>query len=149
MRQTLEKLRARPLPPELVVPTPRPDVWGEKGYLSQPRYQALYKPLLLEGYATWGLVYQYESIHDGEGPDTVASYAWLDDRGELQTRPLKEIYDGMHAALSQGLGDIILDMDARLEADKVILILHDLTSGEHILYEALHAAPVSGGTKDT
>ncbi|OJT19888.1 hypothetical protein BO221_32290 [Archangium sp. Cb G35] len=140
----LQELRSRPLPPELAVPAPRPDVWGENGYLSQPRYQSLYKPLLLQGHATWGLVYQYESTHDGEGPDTVASYAWLDARGELQTRRLKESYDGMHAALSQGRGDIILDMDARLEADKVILILHDLASGQHIIYEALHAAPTRG-----
>ncbi len=144
VRQRLQALRSRPLPPELAVPTPRPDVWGENGYLSQPRYQVLYKPLLLQGHATWGLVYQYESTHDGEGPDTVASYAWLDARGELQTRRLKESYDGMHAALSQGKGDIILDMDAHLEADKVILVLHDLASGQHILYEALHAAPARG-----
>ena len=144
VRRRLQELRRRPLPPELAVPTPRPDVWGENGYLAQPRYQALYKPLLREGHATWGLVYHYESTHDGEGPDTVASYAWLDARGELQTRRLKERYDGMHAALSQGKGDIILDMDAHLEADKVILILHDLASGQHIIYEALHAAPKKG-----
>jgi xanthine/CO dehydrogenase XdhC/CoxF family maturation factor len=143
VRRRLQELSTRPLPPELAVPTPRSDVWGERGYLSQPRYQSLYKPLLLQGHATWGLVYQYESTHDGEGPDTVASYAWLDARGELQTRRLKESYDGMHAALSQGQGDIILDMDAHLEADKVILILHDLASGQHIIYEALQAAPAS------
>ncbi len=147
VRQRLQALRARPLPPELAVPTPRPDVWGEKGYLSQPRYQALYKPLLLRGHVTWGLVYHYETSHDGEGPDTVAIYAWLDERGELQTRRLKESYDGMHAALSVGKGDIILDMDAHLEADKVILMLHDLASGEHIIYEALQAAPASGDRK--
>lgn len=144
VRQRLEELRRRPLPPELAVPTPRPDVWGKNGYLAQQRYQALYKPLLLEGHATWGLVYDYKSTHDGEGPDTVASYAWLDARGELQTRRLKESYDGMHAALSQGRGHIILDMDADLEADKVIVILHDLGSGQHIIYEALLAAPASG-----
>lgn len=144
VRRRLEELRRRRLPPELAVSTPRPDVWGENGYLSQPRYQALYKPLLLEGYATWGLVYHYESSHDGEGPDTVASYAWLDARGELQTRRLKESYDGMHAALSQGQGDIILDVDAGLAADKAVVILHDLGSGQHIIYEALHAAPASG-----
>lgn len=144
VRRRLQELRRRPLPPELAVPTPRPDVWGGNGYLAQPRYQSLYKPLLLQGHAAWGLVYQYESTHDGEGPDTVASYAWLDARGELQTRRLKESYDGMHAALSRGKGDIILDVDAELEADKVILVLHDLASGQHILYEALHAAPARG-----
>jgi hypothetical protein len=62
VRQRLQELRTRPLPPELAVPTPRPDVWGENGYLSQPRYQALYKPLLLGGHATWGLVI-YEALH--------------------------------------------------------------------------------------
>jgi hypothetical protein len=137
VRRRLQALRARRLPPELAVPTPRPDVWGERGYLSQPRYHARYKPLLLEGYATHGFVYQYQSEHDGEGPDVVASYAWLDERGELQTRKLKESYDGMHAALSMGRSDMVIDMDASLDQDKVIVILHSLASGEHVIYEAL------------
>lgn len=137
VRQRLEELRARPLPPSLAVPTPRPDVWGERGYLAQPRYATRYKPLLLNGYATYGFVYHYHSVHDGEGPDTVASYAWLDERGELQTRRLKESYDGMHAALSVGQGDMVIDMDAGLEQDKVIIILHSLATGDHVVYEAL------------
>jgi hypothetical protein len=137
VRRRLQELRARPLPPALAVPTPRPDVWGERGYLSQQRYAERYKPLLLNGYATYGLVYQYQTEHDGEGPDTVASYAWLDERGALQTRRLKESYDGMHAAYSVGQGDMVLDMDAGLEQDKVILILHSRASGEHVIYEAL------------
>ncbi|HEX8436307.1 hypothetical protein, partial [Archangium sp.] len=137
VRRRLEALRARPLPPALAVPTPRPDVWGEKGYLSQERYRTRFKPLLLQGYATYGLVYQYQSEHDGEGPDVVASYAWLDERGEFQTRRLKESYDGMHAALSVGRGSMVIDMDAGLEQDKVIILLHDLASGEHVIYEAL------------
>ncbi|WP_309897309.1 hypothetical protein [Archangium sp.] len=137
VKRRLQELRARPLPPALAVPAPRLDVWGERGYLSQPRYAERYKPLLLNGYATYGFVYQYQTEHDGEGPDTVASYAWLDERGELQTRRLKESYDGMHAALSVGRGDMIIDMDAGLEQDKVVIILHSLTSGEHVIYEAL------------
>ena len=147
VRRRLEKLRFR-LPPELAVPTPRPDVWGTRGYLSQEHYHARFKPLLLEGHATHGLVYHYESTHDGEGPDVVASYAWLDARGGLQTRLLKESYDGMHAALSQGRGGMVIDMDANLEADKVIIILHSLASGDHIIYEALQAAPEREGKKN-
>jgi hypothetical protein len=147
VRRRLDELRAHPLPPELAVPTPRPDVWGERGYLAQERYRARFKPLLLNGYATYGFVYHYHSVHDGEGPDVVAHYAWLDERGELQTRQLKESYDGLHAAYSQGRGAMVVDMDAGLEADKVIIILHGLASGEHVIYEALLAAPESG--KDT
>jgi hypothetical protein len=137
VRRRLQALRARPLPPELAVPTPRPDVWGEKGYLSQERYHTRFKPLLLEGHATYGLVYQYQSERDSEGPDVVASYAWLDERGELQTRRLKESYDAMHAAYSMGKSDMVIDMDASLDQDKLILILHSLASGEHVIYEAL------------
>ncbi|QRK10598.1 hypothetical protein JQX13_11215 [Archangium violaceum] len=29
-----------PLPPELMGPVPRKDVWGERGYLGQPRSHA-------------------------------------------------------------------------------------------------------------
>jgi hypothetical protein len=137
VRRRLQQLRARPLPPALAVPTPRPDVWGERGYLSQQRYAERYKPLLVNGYATYGFVYQYHTENDGDGPDTVASYAWLDERGELQTRRLKESYDGMHAAYSVGQGDMVIDMDAGLDQDKVIIILHSLASGAHVIYEAL------------
>jgi hypothetical protein len=144
VRRRLEELRARPLPPELAGPTPRPDVWGQRGYLSQPRYQDRYKSLLLNGYATYGFVYHYQSVNDGEGPDVVASYAWLDARGDLQKRRLKESYDGMHAAYSVGRGDMVIDMDAGLDQDKVIIILHDLASNGHVIYEALQAAPEEG-----
>jgi hypothetical protein len=137
VRRRLKELRARALPPALAVPTPRPDVWGERGYLSQQRYAERYKPLLVKGFATYGFVYQYHTENDGDGPDTVASYAWLDERGELQTRRLKESYDGMHAAYSVGQGDMVIDMDAGLDQDKVIIILHSLASGEHVIYEAL------------
>jgi len=61
---------------------------------------------------------------------------------------LKESYDGMHAALSQGRGDMVIDMDANLEADKIITLLHSLASGEHVIYEALLAAPERKGTKN-
>jgi hypothetical protein len=43
----------------------------------------------------------------------------------------------MHAALSVGRGSMVIDMDAGLEQDKVIILLHDLASGEHVIYEAL------------
>lgn len=38
---------------------PRKDVWGETGYLNQPRYHSIIKPMLLRGYATVGFVYAY------------------------------------------------------------------------------------------
>jgi hypothetical protein len=135
--ERLQALRERPLPPELAVAPPRPDVWGERGYLSQPRYQSQYKPLLIRGFATWGFVYHYESSADTDGYDFSASYAWFDAEGNLQTRHLKDGYDGMHAALSRGQGTMVLDMDAELGKDVELVILHDLRTGEHLPYKAL------------
>ena len=34
------------------------------------------------------------------------------------------------------------------KADKVVVILHDLASGQHIIYEALRAAPASGPRRE-
>ncbi len=137
----LQTLRDRPLPPELAVAPPRPDVWGERGYLSQPRYQSQYKPLLIHGFATWGLVYHYDGHADTEGYDVTASYAWLDAEGNLQTRHIKEGYDAMHAAYSRGQGSMVLDMDAELNENVELVILHDLRTGEHIPYRALRTQP--------
>jgi len=140
-RARLRKLRERPLPPELAVAPPRPDVWGERGYLAQPRYQSQYKPLLTHGFATWGFVYQYSSSAGGEDYDFTASYAWLDAEGKLQVRHLQDGYDAIHAAYGRGLGSIVVDMDAELGQDVELVILHDLKTGEHIPYRALRAHP--------
>ncbi len=137
----LQQLRSRPLPPELAAAPPRPDVWGERGYLAQPRYQRQYKPLLLHGFATWGFVYHYDGEASGGEYDFTASYAWLDAEGELQVRHLKDGYDALHAAYGRGLGDIVLDMDAEFKKDLELIILHDLRTGEHIPYRALRAEP--------
>ncbi len=137
----LRKLQHRPLPPELAAAPPRPDVWGERGYLSQPRYQQQYKPLLLHGFATWGFVYQYSSSAGGEDYDFTASYAWLDAAGELQVQHLKGGYDAIHAAYGRGRGDIVVDADAELREDLELIILQDPKTGEHIPYQALRAKP--------
>jgi hypothetical protein len=39
---------------------------------------------------------------------------------------------------------MVIDMDAGLDQDKVIIILHDLASNGHVIYEALQAAPEEG-----
>jgi len=137
----LRELQHRPLPPELTAAPPRPDVWGERGYLSQPRYQHQYKPLLRHGRATWGLVYHYSSSGGGEDYDFTASYAWFDARGELQVQHLKGGYDAIHAAYGRGQGDIVVDMDAELKEDLELVILQDPRTGEHIPYRALRAEP--------
>jgi hypothetical protein len=123
------------------VAPPRPDVWGERGYLSQSRYQSQYKPLLTHGFATWGFVYNYSSSAGGEDYDFTASYAWLDAEGQLQVRHLQGGYDAIHAAYGRGLGDIVVDTDAELGEDVELVILHDLKTGEHLPYRALRAEP--------
>jgi hypothetical protein len=134
----LEQALQRPLPPELAAPPPRPDVWGTRGYLAQPRYEALYKPLLVHGQVTRGIVYRYEFSND-DGCDAVADYVWLAGPGQLRTEHIRESYDGLHAAYGAGMGDIILDADAGLKQDKVLTILHD--GNRHLVYEALRTGP--------
>jgi hypothetical protein len=130
-------LRRRPLPPELARPVPRVDVWGRQGYLSQPAYHARFKPLLTHGFATWGLVYQYEGEGDADGRDVVACYAWLDARGKLRTCRIRESFDPMHAIYGRGQGQMLLDTDASLDLGKELVIVQDPVGPDHLLYEAL------------
>ncbi len=139
----IRELQDKPLPPELAVAPPRPDVWGERGYLSQERYRSQYKPLLTHGFATWGLVFHYQADGDADGRDVVASYGWLDAEGTLQTRHIKEGFDPIHAIHGSGQGSIVLDVDAMLDANVALVILHDLKTGEHLPYRALRAEPGS------
>lgn len=131
----LQEAQRQPLPPELAAPTPRPDVWGTRGYLSQPRYEALYKPLLIHGEVTRGIVYRYSDSGDSDGRDVSASYAWLAGPGHVRTEHLKESYDPLHAAYGAGQGDMLLDVDASMELGRVLTIFHE--GGRHVIYEAL------------
>jgi hypothetical protein len=139
----LRELQRRPLPPELARVPPRPDVWGTRGYLSQPHYQSQYKPLLTHGYATWGFVYNYSSSGGGEDYDFTADYAWFDAQGNLQVEHLKGGYDAMHAAYGRGQGSIVVDADAELSENLELVILQDPVTGAHLPYRALRAEPVS------
>lgn len=141
--ERIRQLRDEPLPPELAVAAPRPDVWGRAGYLAQEHYQQKYKPLLTHGFATWALVFHYEGSGDADGRDVVASYGWIDAAGELQTRHIQEGFDPIHAVYGSGQGSIVLDVDAMLDADVERVVLHDLKTGEHILYRALRTGPLS------
>jgi len=133
----LERLRRRPLPPELAGPVPRVDVWGRRGYLSQPAYHARFKPLLTHGFATWGLVYQYESEGDADGRDVVACYAWVDAHGQVRTCRIRESFDPTHAIRGSGQGQMLLDVDARLDLGRELVIVQDPGGLDHLLYEAL------------
>jgi hypothetical protein len=133
----LEQLRQRPLPPELAGPVPRGDVWGRQGYLSQPAYHARFKPLLTHGFATWGLVYQYEAEGDADGRDVVACYAWVDAHGKVRTCRIRESFDPTHAFRGSGQGQMVLDVDARLELGRELVIVQDPVGPDHVLYEAL------------
>ncbi|HYO69385.1 MAG TPA: hypothetical protein VEU33_25240 [Archangium sp.] len=140
-RRLLELKETHPLPPELAGPVPRKDVWGETGYLNQPRYHSVIKPMLLRGYATVGLVYSYQHTGGGEDHSVTAEYAWLDARGNLRTDVLHEEFDGFHAALSSGRGEIVFSIDAELGPGKVITLLHHPDMEMHMIYEAVRADP--------
>ena len=140
-RRLLELKETHPLPPELAGPVPRKDVWGETGYLNQPRYHSVIKPMLLRGYATVGWVYAYQHSGGGEDHSVTAEYAWLDERGNLRTDVLHEEFDGFHAALASGRGDIVFSIDAELGPGKVITLLHHPDMEMHMIYEAVRADP--------
>ncbi len=140
-RRLLELKESHPLPPELAGQVPRKDVWGETGYLNQPRYHSVIKPMLLRGYATVGFVYSHHLSRDGGDHSVTAEYAWLDERGVLRTDVLHEEFDAFHAALSSGRGDIVFSVDAGLAPGKVITLLHHPEKDMHMIYEALGADP--------
>lgn len=142
VEERLRELRQeRPLPPELAVAPPRPDVWGTTGYLRYERYRALLKPLLLHGFATQGVVYDYEELPDTEGRTVGASYAWLDADGQLRTHAIREEFDPMHAAMASGIGTMLVSVDAELSLGKPITILQARDSDLHVVYEALKVNP--------
>ena len=142
LEQRLRELRqARPLPPELAVAPPRPDVWDTTGYLRYEHYRSLLKPLLLHGFATPGLVYDYEELPDTEGHTVGASYAWLDEDGQLRTHSIREEFDPMHAAMASGIGNMLVSVDAELALGKPITILQAWGSDLHVIYEALKVNP--------
>jgi hypothetical protein len=138
-RAVLERALQQPLPPELAAPPPRPDVWGTRGYLAQPRYEALYKPLLLHGQVTRGVVYRYEGSTDPDGRDVSFDYAWYVGPGRVRTVHVDESFDGYHAVFGAGQGNIVLDVDADLGLGKVLTLLHD--GSRHVIYEALRTDP--------
>jgi hypothetical protein len=139
----LERLRQRPLPPEFAGPVPRVDVWGRQGYLAQPPYHERFKPLLIHGFATWGLVYQYEGEGDADGRDVVACYAWVDAYGKLRTCRIRESFDPTHALRGSGQGQMVLDVDANLKLGKELVIVQDPGGPDHLLYEALAISELS------
>jgi hypothetical protein len=140
-REVLEQAQRQPLPPGLEASAPRPDVWGQKGYLAQPRYEALYKPFLIHGDVTRAVVYRYKGDSDPDGRDVDFDYAWYVGPELVRTVHVRESYDALHAVFGAGKGDIVLDMDARLELGKVITLLH--YGGQHLIYEALRTDPES------
>jgi hypothetical protein len=139
-RRLARLLATRPLPPELEVAPPRPDVWGTTGKLGRKEQHSRFKPLLLNGHATTGLVYDYKSWGDADERTVHASYAWLDRNGRLQAHQLREEYDphvGWNANHNTGL----VDIDAELDLDKVVTIVQDPSSGLHVIYEYLRVNP--------
>jgi hypothetical protein len=140
-QRLIELGQQRPLPPELAVAAPRPDVWGTTGYLRYEHYRTLLKPLLIHGFATTGLVYDYEELPDTDGRTVGASYAWLDPNGLLRTHALREEFDPMHAAMASGIGTMVVSVDAELALGKPLTILQDPGSELHVVYEALKANP--------
>ncbi|HEX8701390.1 MAG TPA: hypothetical protein VF815_21365 [Myxococcaceae bacterium] len=137
--ERLEEALKLPLPRGLAVPAPRPDVWLSRGYLAQYRYATQYKPLLMHGRVTRGIVYQYESSADPDGCDTTARYAWFERPGELRDARLRESYDGLHAALGRDKAldtkVLLVDMEAHLRLGRVVTIVHD--ESQHVIFEAL------------
>ncbi|MFE8596462.1 hypothetical protein [Archangium violaceum] len=140
-RRLLELKKTHPLPPELAGPVPRKDVWGETGYLNQPRYHSVIKPMLLRGHATVGIVYNHHVSRDGVDQSVTAEYAWLDERGNLRTDVIHEEFDVLHAALASGRGDIVFSIDAELGPGKVITLLFHPDTEMHMIYEAVRADP--------
>lgn len=139
-QRLIQLLEAQPLPPELVVAAPRPDVWGTTGKLGLAEYHSRFKPLLLNGFATTGLVYDYKDWGDADERTVHASYAWLDQHGRLRTHLVREEYDphvGWNASRSTGL----VDIDAELSLNKAVTIVQDLHSGLHVIYEYLRVNP--------
>jgi len=140
-RKLLELKETHPLPHELAGRVPRKDVWGETGYLNQPRYHSVIKPMLLRGYAAVGFVYNHHLTRDSGEHTVVAEYAWLDERGNLRTDVIHEEFDAFHAALSSGRGDMVFSVDAGLAPGKVITLLHHPEMEVHMIYEAVCADP--------
>jgi hypothetical protein len=138
-RAVLERALRQPLPPELAGPPPRPDVWGTRGYLAQPRYEILYKPLLVHGEVTRAIVYRYRGDSDPDGRDVDCSYGWYVAPGRVRTVRVRESFDALHAAYGAGQGDIVLDIDADLRSGKVLTLLHK--GSQHLIYEALRTDP--------
>jgi len=142
LEQRLRELRQeRPLSPELAVAPPRPDVWGTTGYLRYEHYRSQFRPLLLHGFATPGLVYDYEELPDTQGRTVRASYAWLDADGQLRTHAIREEFNPMHAAMASGIGNMLVSVDAELSLGKPITILQAWGSDLHVIYEALKVNP--------
>jgi hypothetical protein len=140
-QKLLELKRTHQIPHELMGRVPRKDVWGETGYLRQPRYHSLIKPMLLRGYVTLGFVYKHHAVTDTGDRTVHAEYAWLDARGNLRTDVIDEEFDAFHAALSSGWGDIVFSVDARLAPGKVITLLFHPDMEMHMIYEAVQADP--------
>ena len=128
-------------PPELRHAPPRPDVFSGRGYLQQARYRAAYLPLLQCGHVARALCVRYRSTSDSEGPDVRFEYAWIDHAGELRRESREESYDAMHAALSAGKGDIIVDMDAGMREGRVVTVVYYADRSEHVIYDALCIHP--------
>jgi len=139
-RRLAQLLESRSLPPELAVAPPRPDVWGTTGKLGLEESRSRFKPLLLHGFATVGLVYDYKSWGDADERMVHASYAWLDPNGRLRTQLVREEYDP-HVAWNPGRSTGLVDVDAELAANKVVSIVQDLQSDLHVIYEYLRVNP--------
>ena len=127
-------------PPELRGAPPRPDVFSGRGYLEQARYRSAYLALLQNGHVARSLCTRYRSWSDSEGPDVEFEYAWVDHLGEVHRQSRKESYDAMHAGLSVGKGNIVIDMDAGMKEGRVVTVVYD-GRGEHVIYEALRIDP--------
>lgn len=129
-----------PLPPALREPPPRRGPF-RGGYLEQSQYRMTALPLLIHGVATRGLVVEYDRTSDGEGPDIDFAYAWRDESGRIYLQEGHESYDAMHAALSQGEGQMLLTLDGGFEMGAAITIVYDPHDpSRHVVYDALLVA---------
>jgi hypothetical protein len=126
---------AGPLPEALRSEPPRPDAFSDRGYLAQTRHCAKYLPLLCHGRATRGVCSGYRSRNDGEGNDVRWEIAWLDEEDRVRRVAGKESYDPMHAALANGQGEIVVDMDAGLRLGELITVVYQ--ERDWVIFESL------------